>query len=106
MYRFLCVPSFVLAINEKINVPNLGKISYDLAYGGAFYAYKIGLNLKKDNYDKIISYGKIIKETIIKNKDDIKHPFEYDLSFLYGTIFISNKSAHHSKNVCVLQMAE
>ena len=107
---FLCVPSFVIALNETINIPNLGEISYDLAYGGAFYAYidadKIGLSLKKNNYDKIISYGKIIKETIIKNKDNIKHPFEDDLSFLYGTIFISNKSKHHSKNICVFANGE
>jgi len=107
---FKCVPSFVLALNEKIEVENLGEISYDLAYGGAFYAYidadKIGLSLDKNNYDKIISYGKKIKKTIIEKKDNIKHPFEEDLSFLYGTIFISKKSDVHSKNVCVFANGE
>ena len=36
---FHCVPSFVVGLDRKINVPGLGEIYYDLAYGGAFYAY-------------------------------------------------------------------
>jgi len=107
---FKCVPSFALALDEKIEVESLGEITYDLAYGGAFYAYvdadKIGLSLDKDNYDKIISYGRKIKKSIVEKKDNIKHPFEEDLSFLYGTIFISLKSSAHSKNVCVFADGE
>ena len=107
---FKCVPSFVLALNEKIEVTDLGEITYDLAYGGAFYAYidadEIRLSLDKNNYDKIITYGKKIKKSIVETKDNIKHPFEEDLSFLYGTIFISNKSDVHSKNVCVFANGE
>ena len=33
------VPSFVSAIGERVTVPGLGIIPYDIAYGGAFYAY-------------------------------------------------------------------
>ena len=36
--RFLNVPSFVVAVNQKVIVPGLGEVKYDLAYGGAFYA--------------------------------------------------------------------
>ena len=32
------VPSFVAAPDEIVEVPGLGKIRYDLAFGGAFYA--------------------------------------------------------------------
>jgi trans-L-3-hydroxyproline dehydratase len=33
----------------------------------------------------------------------IQHPFEEDLGFLYGTIFVgeAHNPAHHSRNVCV-----
>lgn len=107
---FKCVPSFVVAVNEEIYVEGIGKVTYDLAYGGAFYAYvnadSIGLGLNKENYDKIITYGKKIKHSIIENKDNIKHPFEEDLSFLYGTIFITKSDNFHSKNVCVFAHGE
>lgn len=107
---FKCVPSFVIALNESVEVPDIGTIFYDLAYGGAFYAYidadVISLSLDKENYGNIIDYGKKIKHAIMKNKDNIKHPFEDDLSFLYGTIFISKSQRVHSKNVCVFAHGE
>jgi len=33
------VPSFVLAMDERISVPGVGDIKYDIAFGGAFYAF-------------------------------------------------------------------
>jgi len=107
---FECVPSFVLALNDSIHVPTIGQVQYDLAYGGAFYAYvdadSISLKLDKENYGKIIDYGRIIKQTIMNEKDNIKHPFEEDLSFLYGVIFICQSENVHSKNVCVFADGE
>ncbi len=108
--KFECVPSFVIALDESLHVEGLGDIKYDLSYGGAFYAYvdadEIGLNLEKQNSNQIIDYGRRIKEAVIKNKDHVKHPFEEDLSFLYGVIFISKNSDVHSKNVCVFADGE
>lgn len=107
---FNCVPSFVVALSEEVLVENMGKIKYDLAYGGAFYAYVnadlIGVRLIKENYSKIIEYGKLIKQAIIQDKENIVHPFEDDLSFLYGVIFIANSNKYHSKNVCVFADGE
>src|SRR5699024_6971519 len=37
--RFRCVPSFAVALDAVVTVEGFGSISYDLAYGGAFYAY-------------------------------------------------------------------
>ena len=36
---FRNVPSFVAAMDRTVDVPGLGRIRYDLAFGGAFYAY-------------------------------------------------------------------
>ena len=33
------VPSFVLALDEIVEVPGIGKVKYDIAFGGAFYAF-------------------------------------------------------------------
>lgn len=110
--RFHCVPSFVVALNECIHVKGLGKINYDLAFGGAFYAYvdadEIGLELNKENYSQIIKTGMDIKHAVMENSDQVNHPFESELSFLYGTIFISQKASSNAdnKNVCVFANGE
>ena len=33
--RFHCVPSYVVALDQKIDIPGVGRISYDIAYGGS-----------------------------------------------------------------------
>lgn len=106
------VPSFVVALNRKIEIENLGTLSYDLAYGGAFYAYvnadALGLSLTSQNYSKLIEYGMAIKKAIIESDQKVRHPFEEDLSFLYGVIFISEPVSENvdSRNVCVFADGE
>ena len=113
--RFHCVPSFVVGLDRTIEVEGLGKITYDLAYGGAFYAYvdmaknTFDFNLDENSYRKLIDNGMKIKHAVMKADKEIQHPFESDLSFLYGTIFIDyNKqpSGADSKNVCVFAEGE
>src|SRR5262245_30962438 len=36
---FRNVPSFVLLRDREVDVPGLGRIAFDVAYGGAFYAF-------------------------------------------------------------------
>ena len=105
------VPSFVVDLDAEVFLENGVKIKYDLAFGGAFYAYinasEIGLDLTADNYSKLIDWGRSIKGAIQKSRR-IDHPFESDLSFLYGTIFIQNHAdpAVDSKNVCIFADGE
>lgn len=105
------VPSFYVGSFE-IDIPELGLLTYDLAYGGAFYAYldvtQLGITCDATHYAELIRLGRIIKEKIMDSNDQIIHPFEKDLSFLYGTIFIeaSNNPNIHSKNVCVFADGE
>jgi proline racemase len=106
------VPSFVVGLDLLVNIPNIGSIKYDLAYGGAFYAYvnakQLGLELTAENYSRIIELGKEIKNAVINSSQPIQHPMEEDLSFLYGTIFVSDSSTPgvHSRNVCVFADGE
>jgi len=37
--RFLNVPSFVEELDATVDVPGIGIVRYDLAFGGAYYAY-------------------------------------------------------------------
>ncbi len=105
------VPSFVLGLDETVDVPGLGRVTYDLAFGGAFYAFvqanEIGLSCTSKNYRALIEKGMAIKGAIM-NSREIPHPIDEDLSFLYGTIFIGppvSKDAH-SRNVCIFAEGE
>ncbi|MFQ6109732.1 MAG: proline racemase family protein, partial [Candidatus Aminicenantales bacterium] len=105
------VPSFVLALDETVDVPGLGKVRYDLAFGGAFYAFvqeeEVGVSLTADNYRLLIERGMAIKRAIADTRP-IVHPFEKDLNFLYGTIFIGSPQDEgaSSRNVCVFADGE
>jgi len=108
---FTNVPSFMLMKDQEVQVPEIGTVKFDIAFGGAFYAYVQAepLNLKLDgsNYQNLIDYGKKIKRAVMDNFT-IKHPFEDDLSFLYGVIFIgkANDPNNHSRNVCIFADGE
>lgn len=108
---FRNVPSFVLMTDQTIHVPDIGKVTFDIAYGGAFYAFidaeSFGFKLVPAEYAKLIQYGRLIKRAIM-NAFDIRHPFEPDLGFLYGTIFIGapENAQNHSRNVCVFADGE
>ncbi|HZS04696.1 MAG TPA: proline racemase family protein [Blastocatellia bacterium] len=105
------VPSFVLALDAAVDVPGPGTVRYDLAFGGAFYAYvkaaDVGLNCRPEDFRQLIEKGMAIKRAVMTSRA-ITHPFEEDLSFLYGTIFIGPPSdpAHHSRNVCIFAAGE
>jgi trans-L-3-hydroxyproline dehydratase len=112
--RFHGVPSFVVGLDRTIEIEGLGEVTYDLAYGGTFYAYvdmaknNFDFDLSADSYRDLIATGMQIKNSVIKNDKEILHPFENDLSFLYGTIFIGDphNKAHDSRNVCIFAEGE
>jgi len=113
--HFHCVPSFVVELDRIVNIPGVGAVTYDLAYGGAFYAYvdmaknNFNFDLSTDSYRELINTGMKIKHAVMEHDTEISHPFEEDLSFLYGTIFIDNSkqsSGIDSRNVCVFAEGE
>ena len=112
--RFHCVPSFVVGLDRVVEVPDLGTVTYDLAYGGAFYAYvdmaknRFDFDLTTKNYRPLIEAGMAIKRAVMQADRDVLHPFEEDLSFLYGTIFIGDPLHENidSRNVCIFAEGE
>ena len=109
--RFENVPSFVQSLDTKIDVPGIGEINYDLAFGGAFYAFvdvaQLGLDCTSKYQNQLIETGIKIKHAVM---DSVKmvHPLEPDMNFLYGTIFtgVSKNPNHHSRNVCIFAEGE
>jgi len=108
---FQNVPSFVLALDQEIQVPGIGKVRYDIAFGGAFYAFvraaDLDLDLIPEQAARLIDAGRRIKQAIMRN-DPCHHPFDRDLGFLYGTIFTAppKETGHFSRNVCIFADGE
>ncbi|MEW6085409.1 MAG: proline racemase family protein [Chloroflexota bacterium] len=108
---FLNVPSFVLELDAVVEAPGLGKVRYDLAFGGGFYAYvdakDVGVTCSPEDFRPLIEKGMAIKRAVMKTKQ-IAHPFENDLGFLYGTIFVDEPldPGSHSRNVCIFADGE
>ena len=108
---FRNVPSFVFLQDQQVEVPELGQVHFDLAFGGAFYAFveagPLGLSLTGHDYNRLIEKGRRIKQAV-QSQFSIEHPFVAELGFLYGTIFTGPpvESGHHSRNVCVFAEGE
>ena len=109
---FDCVSSFVEVTDQQVTIEGLGKVDYDIAFGGAYYAYvdadKLGLSCDPNNVENLIHFGRAIKKAVIADYQ-LHHPEHDDLSFLYGTIFTSNKVTNptsHSRHVCIFADGE
>lgn len=110
---FLNVPSFVLESDLVVDVPGLGQVKYDIAFGGAFYAYvdadRIGVEITSHNQRELIDVGMRIKRAVM-NSYMIEHPEgDPDLNFLYGTILVQmlpGQDGLHSRNVCIFADGE
>lgn len=105
------VPSFVYAANQVVEVPGVGTVHYDVAFGGAFYAFcdavALGLSLTAEHARELIDVGMRIKRAVLEQLP-LVHPAGEDLGFLYGTIFVGppHDENHHSRNVCIFADGE
>lgn len=108
---FMNVPSYVYLSKQEVEVEGIGMIKFDIAYGGAFYAFvdieQLGIEMEVTNHAKLIKYGKLIKNEV-KKKFEITHPYDPYLGFLYGTIFYGKpfNSSNYSRNVCIFAEGE
>lgn len=109
---FLNVPSFLLERDLTVDVPGLGRVTCDIAFGGAFYAYvdadALGLPLDAAHYRRLIEDGMRIKQAVMQQYAIVHPDGDADLNFLYGTIFVSRagQPALHSRNVCIFAEGE
>src|SRR5204862_957221 len=102
---------FVVSLDDRVQVPGVGDVRYDLAFGGAFYAFvdaaSVGLEITPERFRDLIAAGSAIKRAVMATRE-IRHPLEADLSFLYGTIFTGRPlgPGADSRNVCIFAEGE
>lgn len=109
--RFRNVASWVQALDRTVDVPGVGTVTFDLAFGGAYYAFvdapSLGLRLETSGVRALVEAAGAIKAAAAEAEPP-RHPLEPSLSFLYGVIFTGppGDPTHHSRHVCVFADGE
>lgn len=71
------VPSFSVSRDSRVDVPGYGRISYDMAFGGNFYAVvgleDLGIEFAKSNANRMIDAGLAIMDAI-NEQNPVVHP--------------------------------
>lgn len=105
------VASWAADLDAEVDVPGIGRVTYDLAFGGAFYAFvnagDLDLECTPEYVSDLVEKGRQIKKAIMASRQ-IVHPFEEKLGFLYGTIFVDypDSGNTHSRHCCIFADGE
>lgn len=74
---FKNIPSFVMALDATVEVPGIGPVVLDVAYGGNVYtilpAEVAGIAIGPDAAGRIIEWGRIIRKAV-NEQVEIRHP--------------------------------
>ena len=77
------VPGFAVHLDQEVDVPQLGKVKVDVAYGGMFYviadADQVGLTLAPDEAKDITRIGEMIKAATVEQLETPVHPENPDI---------------------------
>jgi proline racemase len=96
------VPSYVVRLDDVVEVPGLGAVPYSLAFGGNFYAMvnldDVGLSFDRSRQNEISEVGLAIMEAINKTAPP-KHPEIEGLDHCHHVEFIApGSTAQHSRH--------
>ena len=76
------VPSFSLELDAVVDVPGIGEVRYDMAYGGNFYAIlpidDLGIPFDKSEKDRMLTAGLRIMAAIDEQRRPV-HPVDPDI---------------------------
>ena len=100
------VPSFSYQLDQTVDVPGYGKIKYDMAFGGNFYAIipidRVGIDFKRDNGQKFLTAGLAISDAINQQNRPI-HPENPDIAVCHHIDFIAQgMNPLHWKNAMAI----
>ncbi|MBB5985876.1 proline racemase family protein [Sphingobium lignivorans] len=102
---FVSVSAFLAGRDIALDVPGLGRVTCDLAYGGAYYlilpSSSLGIDLLNAPLAQLIELGTQMTAAG-RAQLDIRHEEAPDLAFLYGTILIDDAAPDQPTfNLCV-----
>ncbi len=105
------VPSFATHLDVPIEVPKLGTVNVDVAYGGMFYviasAERFGLQLTPDEGREIVRIGEMVKAAA-REQLSIVHPENPEINTL-STAQLTGKAhspENHMRNAVVISTGD
>jgi proline racemase len=101
------VDSFALELDATVQVPGLGEVRYDMAYGGNFYAVvdlaSIGLPFDRARKEEILAAGLAISDAVNAQNEPV-HPADPAIRGCKHVQFLAPGSdAKHSRNAMAIQ---
>jgi proline racemase len=113
LVSFVSVPAFAFALDCAVEVAGVGKVTVDVGYGGAFYAFlpaeRFGLDVRKSPTRELVEAADRVTKAV-QSQVKLDHPDSPDLAFLYGTILTDGRSGvtkdGPSANICVFAERE
>ena len=100
------VPSYLHAIDQTVNVEGFGPLTYDIAYGGNFYAIvpidRVGIAFERANGQKFLNLGLRISDAINEQNRPV-HPENPDIAICHHIDFVEQgKNSLHWKNAMAI----
>ncbi len=100
------VPSFLYRRDARVDVPGLGRVDYDLAFGGNFYAIvsleQIGIPFGRDHKDELLHAGLSIMDAI-NAADEPVHPLDPGIHLCHHVYLAAPGSdAHYSRHAMAI----
>jgi proline racemase len=100
------VPSFTLALDRTVEVPGVGAVSYDMAFGGNFYAIveleRFGLPFERESGQQILDTGLALMREINAHDEPV-HPANDEIRGCHHVNFLAPGSdARHSRHATAI----
>ena len=109
LVAFESVPSFASHLDQELDIPGYGRVRFDVAFGGAYYAIlpasRLSLPLMTAPLGELVRAGVAVTNAV-RGALPIRHPDAPDLGFLYGTILtddteLGGRGNDPSYNLCI-----
>ncbi|HEU4675354.1 MAG TPA: proline racemase family protein [Motilibacteraceae bacterium] len=100
------VPSFSLALDQKVSVPGLGEVGYDIAYGGNFYAMveldALGIPFERQEKQRLLDAGLAIMAAVDEQAEPV-HPENPEIRGCHHVALLAPGSdARHSRHAMAI----
>ena len=100
------VPAFTVGLDQTVAVPGYGQVTYDMAYGGNFYAIlplkHLGIEFDRANKEAILSAGLQVMAAINDASEPV-HPENPEIRGCHHVQFLApDANARHSRHAMAI----